>query len=71
MLHSCFQLLVDFIEKEKGDFHCNYEANKDLVDEYRFLYNWWKEYTKSEKIDEDLEQEMLERLIKIRRTLWT
>ena len=43
MLHAWFQLLVDFIEKEEGDKHCDYEAHKEFVDEIRFLYNWWKE----------------------------
>ena len=72
MLHCCFQLLQDFIEKENGDNHCNYEANKELVDEYRFLYNWWlkrKDNIFNEKENED--DEMLLRLIKIRKTLWT
>lgn len=40
MLHACFQILEDFIEKEKGDTHCNYETHKQFVDELRFLYKW-------------------------------
>jgi hypothetical protein len=73
MLHSCFQILQDFIEKEKGDEHCNYEAHKDFVDELRFLYGWWKnrknKHTTDEQMDED--DVMLIRLIKIRTSLWT
>lgn len=72
MFHCCFQILQEFIELENGDTHCNYKAYKELVDEYRFLYNWWlkrKENIYNEKDDED--NEMLERLIKIRETLWT
>jgi hypothetical protein len=41
MLHACFQILCDYIEKEKGDEHVSYESHKDFVDEVRFLYNWW------------------------------
>lgn len=40
MLHACFQILTDAIEKKHVDTHCNYEAHKDFVDEVRFLYNW-------------------------------
>lgn len=73
MLHSCFQILQDFIEKEKGDIHCNYEAHKDFVDELRFLYAWWQERkykpTPDKQMDED--DAMLSRLMKIRTSLWT
>ena len=72
MLHACFQILQDFIEIEKGDTHCNYEAHKELVDEYKFLYNWWLKRKKSIYNENDEEDDlMLERLIKIRTTLWT
>lgn len=72
MLHACFQILQDFIEIEKGDTHCNYEAHKELVDEYKFLYNWWLKRKQSIYNENDKEDDlMLERLIKIRKTLWT
>lgn len=73
MLHACFQILKDFVEKEKGDEHCNYEYHKEFVDEVRFLYNWWLIRSKSDwsydRHEED--NEMLSRLMKIRLSLWT
>ena len=71
MLHSCFQILQDYIEKEKGDIHCNYKAHKDFVDEVRFLYKWWKKrkHLKDNEMQED--DAMLIRLMKIRTALWT
>jgi hypothetical protein len=74
MLHACFQILKDFIEKENGDTHCNYEAHKDRIDEIRFLNNWWADRCKREvfKVDYEIEDnEMLSRLMKIRLFLWT
>jgi len=71
MLHACFQLLQDCMENEHVDTHCNYEAHKDFVDEVRFLYKWWIE-RKHNLTDNDKEDdEMLDRLMKIRRMLWT
>lgn len=72
MLFSCFQILEDFIEKENGLNHCDQEYHKDWITEVKELYDWWKIrklelYNKNDEED-DL---MLERLIKIRRTLWT
>lgn len=73
MLHACFQILQDYIEKEKGDEHCSYEHHKDFVDELRFLNDWWKvrknKPTPDEQMDED--DAMLNRLMKIRTSLWT
>jgi len=74
MLHSCFQILQDFIEKEKGVVHCNYEAHKDFVDELRFLNNWWqtrKLGSNHDDEDDKVDDEMLIRLMKIRKSLWT
>ena len=73
MLHACFQLLKDCVEKEGVDTHCNYEAHKDFVDEVRFLYQWWKKRAKircSYKQHEE-DDAMLLRLMKIRTSLWT
>jgi hypothetical protein len=71
MLHSCFQLLKDCVEKEKVDTDRDYEANKEFVDEVRFLYNWW-EKRKDEWLDNQNEDnDMLLRLMKIRTSLWT
>ena len=73
MLHSCFQILKDCVEKEHVDIHCNYESHKEFVDEVRFLYEWWKlrldKVQTPEQMDED--DLMLIRLMKIRRGLWT
>ena len=67
MLHACFQILKDYIDKEKGDTHCNYEAHKEFVDEVRFLYNWWLKRKNDNLFDNDDEDnEMLNRLMKIR-----
>lgn len=77
MLHACFQILQDYIEKEEGDTHCCYEVHKEFVDEVRFLYNWWlkrKETICNEndhKDDDKEDDEMLARLMKIRTMLWT
>jgi len=72
MLHACFQILQDCVEKENVDIHCSYEAHKDFVDEVRFLYKWWINRKKDTSFDNDDEDnEMLNRLIKIRLLLWT
>lgn len=75
MLHACFQVLQDCVEKEKVDTHCNYKAHKTFVDEVRFLYKWWKKRkTKpSTLVDDQMKEddEMLLRLMKIRTSLWT
>ena len=77
MLHACFQILKDCIEKEKVDTHCNYKAHKEFVDEVRFLNKWWKKRSKISwsPINEDNQNkeddEMLLRLMKIRKSLWT
>lgn len=73
MLHSCFQILKDCIEKEKVDTHCNYEAHKEFVDEVRFLYEWWIKRLKRITSDEQMKEDdlMLIRLMKIRSSLWT
>jgi hypothetical protein len=72
MLHACFQILEDCIELEKVDIHCNYEAHKDFVDEARFLYKWWiKRKESSYGGEDDEDDKMLMRLMKIRTALWT
>lgn len=73
MLHACFQILEDCVDKENVDTHCNYESNKDFVDEVRFLYKWWKERKEKECNDNQMDEddEMLFRLMKIRTALWT
>lgn len=69
MLHACFQILKDCVEKEHVDVHCNYESHKEFVNEVRFLYAWWME--RRETYDDSKDDEMLARLMKIRSSLWT
>ena len=58
MLHSCFQLLKDCVEKENIDTHWSYE----LPNEFK------KPTTHKQTIEDDV---MLLRLMKIRTSLWT
>jgi len=84
MLHACFNLLADCIESEKlltdnRDWNHNEEiinSHKELED----LYNWWMKRKKDDEqnkindFDEAqyaIDNEMLIRLIKVRRYLWT
>jgi hypothetical protein len=69
MFHACFQLLVDWVEKEDGLNHCNYEIYKEVIDDLRGLYDWWKSIEDFENSDES--QAKLELLIKHRTFLWT
>lgn len=72
ILHACFQILQDCVEKENVDTHYDYEAYKDFVDEVRLLYKWWLKRKNDDSFDNDGEDnEMLNRLIKIRQALWT
>lgn len=71
MLHACFQILEDCVEKEEVDNHCNYETHKEPVDEIRFLYKWWKNRKVKDWSDDAEDDEMLIRLMKIRGFLWT
>lgn len=73
MLHSCFQILKDAVEKENVDTHSNDEAHKDFVDEVRVLYKWRKKRSKLGWSDKQHEEDdvMLLRLMKIRTVLWT
>ena len=85
ILHACFQILTDCIEKEQlftghidwtnDELHIN--AKKEILE----LYEWWNERVKKEQDDEidpiwtekqhEQDTEMLIRLIKIRGFLWT
>ena len=72
MLHVCFQLLVDCVEEEEIVKRTDYETHQKEIDEVNELYQWWQNNKENEDLDEDKEaQEMLLRLIKIRRFLWT
>jgi len=81
ILHACFQLLRDFIEQEKEMIEIidweHDEEQKQAKSEIYFLYNWWKERFHNEedfdKIKQQYEEDnqMLKRLIDVRRYLWT
>lgn len=68
LFHSCFQILVDWVEKEDG-LNDDVE-HQDIVTILRDLYNWWKENSEIVDCVEDLAQEKLEQLVKYRRFLW-
>ncbi|HPI00219.1 MAG TPA: hypothetical protein PK772_07810 [Chitinophagaceae bacterium] len=80
MLHACFQLLKDCIEKEKLlNGHIDWNATKEekaIKKEIEELYTWWinRDFTLEDKINEiqyHEDNEKLIRLIKIRGYLWT
>lgn len=78
MLHACFQLLKDCVEKEDlldGNTDWNADEKHRLAkNEIEELYHWWLLYVESDISDEenfDIETKMLVRLITIRWALWT
>lgn len=77
MLHACFQLLEDYIEKEDGLNHACAETYKALNAELSELNNWWRERKKTitnpstKSFESQKDDEMLARLIKHRTFLWT
>lgn len=87
VLHACFQLLSDFIEKEMlpMDKYLNWNAAEDTKKarkEIEELYAWWQEWKKEDRAgnttaseehtaDYLKENEMLKRLIDVRMYLWT
>ncbi len=83
MLHACFQLLTNFIKKEKP-FNCpSWKQSEEMQaakTELIFLNNWWK---KRKKLDTNFQtlndrnapqnledSQMLMRLMKVRPFLW-
>jgi hypothetical protein len=84
MLHACFHLLEDCIESEKllsGPINWNdTEETRNAKKELEELHNWWMK-RKNESAQNGLNEldeaqyatdnEMLIRLIKVRRYLWT
>jgi hypothetical protein len=83
LLHACFQLLSDFVEKEMADsWWVNWqqdEVHSSAKKEIDILYAWWKEWQIKvnndrflhEPTDYEKENEMLKRLIDVRKFLWT
>lgn len=84
MLHACFQLLTDCVEKEQLlTGHVSWTHDEEHVNakkEIEELYNWWLERIRNDKADGvselapeqyHLDNEMLIRLINVRKYLWT
>lgn len=77
MLHACFQLLKDCIEKEDllstTDWSVD-EKHQHTHKEIEELYSWWKSYEEDTIPNDEsfqVETQMLIRLMKIRWALWT
>lgn len=85
MLYACFRLLVDFVEKECGGVRGLERQAKwggrhgEMATECLALYWWWTEI-RPRRGEEDFDMEdvydarddeMLVRLVKVRRWLWT
>lgn len=78
MLHACFQILKDCVEKENlleghSDWNAD-ERHSTAKKEIEELYNWWLSYVEADIPDEqsyEIETKMLERLINVRWALWT
>lgn len=76
---ACFKCLEYFVEQEKGlNCHIDWdwdETHREVHREIQFLYDWWKKYPVLQKLNNiewyDIEDEMLFRLLKVRRYLWT
>lgn len=83
MLHACFQLLMNCVEKEnllqEKQRSDDDESRKNIVSEIEALYDWWKKRRKAARkglneLDPAQYAEdtaMLIRLISIRQHLWT
>ena len=77
ILHACFQLLKDCVEKEKLlDGHTDWNADEKhrmAKTEIETLYKWWLSYAELDIPDAEtyeVETKMLVRLISIRWALW-
>lgn len=78
LLHACFQLLKDCVEKENLlSGHTDWEADdkhRIAKAELEDLYVWWLSYREPETPSDEgfqLENQMLIRLIQVRWALWT
>lgn len=71
MLHACFQILVDWVEKENGLTDSNYEVYKETIGELKRLYDWWKSVDLDYLNDTIEVQRNLISLIQHRGFLWT
>lgn len=72
MLHACFQILKDCVEKEKVCEKCDPITHKNEIEEIMFLYTWWEKRKTDKSVNNDKDDDiMLTRLINIRKFLWT
>ena len=71
MLHACFQILVDFVEKEDGLNSCDYKTHKKSINTCKKLYDWWNGQEDKWLIKPEEADKKLEKLIKVRTFLWT
>lgn len=79
ILHACFQILTDFVEIELPNTWIDWQQNEKYrfaKQEIDFLYHWWQQYQSFKQDtanweDNQLENQMLKRLIDIRWALWT
>lgn len=79
ILHACFQILSDCIEKENlftGHVDWTYDdEHKNAKNEIEDLYNWWNKRKVCNYNSEDFQYEednqMLKKLIEFRQYLWT
>ena len=83
MLHACFQLLTDCIDKEGLLTHWDWAADgkQEIKAELETLYGWWQQRTERERADhvdwlwtpgqQAEDTAMLIRLVQVRSYLWT
>lgn len=73
MLFACFQILVDFIEKELPNSNTDYSLGgwKEAKEEMEALYKWWTVDRNPRANSQDEDDEMLLRLMKVRGFMWT
>lgn len=83
LLHACFQLITDFVEKELAEsWWIHWDQDEDHAaakKEIDILYAWWKEWQVKlndgsfhhDLADYQKENEMLKRLIEVRQFMWT
>lgn len=74
MLHACFQILTDFVEKEvvPNEFLMSFDTPEGKI--CKELYDWWiVRRDRPEQLDDEseIDDEQLIKLMKIRTTLWT
>lgn len=71
LIHAAFQCLVNFVEKEDGLNHCNYEYHKKDIDKCKELYDWWKANHSKYSLEDKTFDEKLKELIEVYHFLWT